>query len=110
MSLNELARTLYFTSESHGFEETPENVHTKLLLVVQEICEAQEELRTGHGVTDIYYNPEKPDKPEGFPIELADALIRILVMMAGRGINPDYVVNLKHEYNLTRPFKHGKQF
>ncbi len=44
----------------------------------------------------------------GEAAELADVLIRIFHYCGRRGINLGEAVRLKHEYNLTRPYKHGK--
>ena len=82
----------------------------KLLLVIGELCEAHEELRAGHEPREIYFSGEKSDKPEGVPIELADAQIRLWDLEQAMGIDGEYAVNLKHDYNETRPYKHGKQF
>lgn len=82
----------------------------KLLLVIGEVCEAHEELRSGHDVNEVYYNPEKPDKPEGVPVETTDAHIRLLDFEQEAGINTEAMMVLKHAYNETRPYKHGRQF
>lgn len=82
----------------------------KLLLVIGELCEAHEELRNGHGYTEVYYNPDKPDKPEGFPVELADAQIRLLDVEEAVNIDSEAMMELKHTYNGTRPYKHGRTF
>lgn len=117
MHLNDISDQVYKCALDHGFTETTENVGQKLLLVVEEIVEAHGELRTGRAPTEVYYNYAQDgnatrmiEKPEGFPMELADALIRILNIMKGHGIDPEQAVLLKHNYNLTRPFKHGKSF
>jgi NTP pyrophosphatase (non-canonical NTP hydrolase) len=44
----------------------------------------------------------------GEAAELADVLIRIFHYCGRRGINLGEAVRLKHEYNITRPYKHGK--
>lgn len=48
-------------------------------------------------------------KPEGFGIELADAIIRIGDLAEYLGIDLEEMVRIKFEYNLTRPFKHGRR-
>lgn len=82
----------------------------KLLLVIGELCEAHEELRTGHTPQEVYYTPAKPGKPEGFPIETADAHIRLLDLEAEAGLDAETNIAEKHGYNQTRPYKHGRTF
>lgn len=106
--LNDLAASIRFTSASKGFEApSTENIHKKLLLAVSEICEAQEELRDGHDVAEVYYNGEKP---EGFPVEIADAIIRLLDICGSLNIDIASVIDKKIRYNMTRPEKHGRKF
>lgn len=108
----------------------------KLDLIHSEISEALEEIRSGHDPLEIYYSTKKKidadsetvsrhayqaydtdgvgkiplRKPEGFIIELADAVIRIgdLVFLLGGDL--ESAIQEKHEYNRTRPYKHGKKF
>jgi len=82
----------------------------KLLLTIGELVEAHEELRAGHSPSEIYYNPEKPDKPEGFGVEIADAHIRLFDLEASRGIDSKANLELKSQYNAGRDYKHGRQF
>ncbi len=82
----------------------------KLLLVIGELCEAHEELRAGRQPKEVYFSGEKGDKPEGVPIELADAQIRLWDLEQAMGIDGEYSANLKHEYNETREYRHGKCF
>jgi hypothetical protein len=64
------------------------------------------------------YNPENPDaqcsaqskKPEGAAVEMADCIIRILDWAGREGIDIERIVALKHEYNRSRPYKHGKAY
>lgn len=61
------------------------------------------------------YNPENPDapcsaqskKPEGVAVELADCVIRILDYCGHAGIDIEEAIRIKHEYNKTRPYRHG---
>lgn len=102
------------------------------LLMVSEVTEAFEEHREHHEVGEIYWrhtaDPSAllpygyvgafglvPDtemikagwKPEGQPVELADAQIRGIDFAAHNGINLDAVMTLKMLYNETRPERHG---
>lgn len=52
-----------------------------------------------------------PDtKPEGFVIEIADAIIRLFHMCAQDNLPIEKAIAIKMAFNKTRPFKHGKQF
>lgn len=102
-------RLTFLLSREKGFEDAP-NLDQKLLLAVGELVEAQNELRDGRHPTEVYYKPENPDKPEGFGIELADAVIRIMNIAHGQGIDLETCMALKHAYNETRPYKHGRRF
>ena len=84
-------------------------IERKLLLVIGEVCEAHEELRAGHGLTEVYTNPGS-NKPEGVPVELADAQIRLLDVQAACGNDSETAIALKHKFNGTREHKHGKSF
>jgi NTP pyrophosphatase (non-canonical NTP hydrolase) len=76
------------------------NLHT-------EISEAWEEIRNNHAINEVYYNPEKPEKPEGFGVELADLIVRTLHICGHYGIDIDALVELKMAYNEKRPYRHG---
>ena len=124
MSMNELGKRIAFANNSKGFAFTKDEINTKLLLAVSEICEAQEELRDGNEITDIYHlgmvgqyhagaslsTFPKDQKPEGFAIEIADAIIRLLHICGNFNIDIDAIVELKLAYNATRPMKHGRKF
>lgn len=99
----------------NGAEGAPEEYwDRKLLLVVSEVVEAQDELRHGHSVTEHYYSypdgDEGPAKPEGFGAEIADAVIRLMGIAYEAGIDLDTVIREKVDYNGTRGYKHGKSF
>jgi len=106
---------------------------SKLMLAAGELAEAQEEIRAGNGVNETYYTIDVPTKrldkeqstdeviaqlleeghrgkPEGFPIELADAVIRIFGIAYEAGIDLPTAIEEKLAYNATRKFKHGKNF
>ncbi len=110
-SLNTLADEIYENNVRHGFtaqagEET--NIDRHLMLIVGEVAEAQEELRSGHGVHEVYYRED--GKPEGFGMEIADAIIRALGLAAELELDIDALVRDKMSFNETRPYKHGREF
>jgi hypothetical protein len=53
-------------------------------------------------------------KPEGWAVELVDALIRILDTLHGgdldHPVDIDHILELKMKYNESRPYKHGKSY
>ena len=61
--------------------------------------------RNGRLPTEVYTG--NGGKPEGIPIELADAIIRIFDYCGYAGIDIDAAITQKHEFNKTRPYRHG---
>ena len=80
----------------------------KLMLIVSEVAEAQDELRKGHAADYTYYQDN--GKPEGVPSELADVVIRVLDFCYTEGIDLEAIIEEKLAYNATREYKHGKSF
>lgn len=114
--LYDLTTRIHEINEKSGFNEyaaTPYEqkslyIGNKLMLVASELAEAQDEIRTGHAVAETYY--VTGEKPEGFPSEIADAVIRLLSLARELDIDLPAIIEEKVAYNATRPFKHGKAF
>lgn len=104
-SLNDLRDRIHKNALNKGFYEHEFNFSEKLMLIVSELVEAQDDFRNGLNYNHIYFEDEKPC---GIPTELADALIRILDLCGYLEIDIDKVVEQKMQYNYTRPHKHGK--
>lgn len=102
MTINELVQQAHSTAARKGWWDLEPNIPEKLALIHSEISEALEEYRNGLMETRI-----ENAKPEGFAVELADAVIRIADLCGYLEIDLDSVLQRKMEYNATRPFRHG---
>lgn len=76
--------------------ENPSLPMEKLLLIVTEISEAADAMRSGSASEEAE--------------EIADAMIRILDYAYWRGIDLDYEVARKMAFNEGRPYLHGRNF
>lgn len=85
----------------------PEHIAAKLALVHSELSEALECVRDGR--MEVFYEEDGKGgvKPEGFPSELADAVIRAADLAGALGIDLERVVREKMDYNATRKHRHG---
>lgn len=104
-NLNELAKHVHLTARQHGFYESNESnsVATKIALIHSEASEALEAYRRD----EMAIVHELDMKPEGFPIELADIIIRVCDLAAWQGIDLDAAVAEKAAFNECRPWRHG---
>ena len=107
LTVKNLVADAYANSKAKGFHDQPRNVGEALALIHSEISEALEEARKGKNVTEIRY---EDNKPEGFGVELADAVIRIADLCGSLGIDLEEAILLKMNYNKNRPYLHGKKF
>ena len=108
MTLNELGDKIVEWRKRKGFDTSDENIPEKIALIHSELSEALECIRNGYNPNFVYYTNK--GKPEGFSLEMADTIIRILDLCRSVGIDIDKAVEIKMDYNETRPPKHGKKF
>lgn len=94
-------------AKEKGWDENDVPFPETIALFHSEASEALEEYRTGHGLDEIYYNSDKPDKPEGIPIEVADIMIRIGHWASRHNIDLETALRTKLAYNESRPYRHG---
>lgn len=107
MNLKEFAKEVHENAVAHGWWDNGERNFGELIaLCHSELSEAFEEYRNGHAPTLTYYTG-KENKMEGIPSELADVIIRILDMCEHYGIDIESALKEKHEFNKTRPYRHG---
>jgi len=106
MQINELVKDVGQNARNHGWWSGEERTFGELIaLCHSELSEALQEYRDGVDITETYYG--KKGKPEGIPSELADTVIRIMDMCDHYGIDLEAAILEKHEFNKTRPYKHG---
>lgn len=107
MTFRELQKAVHQTALKTGFWVTKadEDIARKLCLIHSEISEALEDHRNSN--MDLWLDPT--GKPQGFPSELADAVIRIMDLAERLKIDLFGAIEQKHEYNKTRSFRHGNK-
>jgi len=104
LSFVNLQKDIHRNARAKGFWDGPVNVGEKLALIHSEISETLEAYRKG--------NPPDDKLPsfKSATVELADAVIRIMDLAEGMGMDLAGTILAKHKYNLSRPRKHGKEF
>lgn len=111
-ALTAITNLLHQAQVEKGFWDpqdiTKHFIDQKLMLIVGEVAEAHEELRSNDDPKHVYYRDD--GKPEGFAFELADVFIRLADLAAALGIDLGAVVAEKHRFNVTRPRKHGRLY
>ena len=103
--LNELANMVHENAVNHGWWEDKRSFGEIIALFHSEVSEAWEEYRNHRMPTETYFGDN--GQPEGIPTELADVIIRVLDYCGQEGIDIERALLDKHNYNKTRPYKHG---
>jgi NTP pyrophosphatase (non-canonical NTP hydrolase) len=116
--LNESANVIFQNNKAKGFWDNERNVGELLMLITSELGEAMEAHRkgkfaNGHLMATSYATWkewfEKHYK-DTFEDEIADAVIRLLDLSAGLGIDLEKHINEKVKYNKLRERLHGKLY
>lgn len=139
-TISHLTKEAFENAKAKGFHDDDEYVTAahRLMLIVGEVNEAFEEIRSGHDLVEVYYTYDlvhagvkfkglsleqyealtgsEPGldgvtgKPEGVPIEIADVVIRLFDFAGTYGIDLEQAVLGKMAFNTGRPYKHGRNF
>ena len=103
--INNLCRKAHETAKEKGWHETLLETGDFIANVHGEVSEAFEEYRAGMSLRKIRF--EEDNKPEGFPVELADVVIRIADFCGLHGIDLEEAIQIKMRFNKTRSYRHG---
>lgn len=116
-TLNDWRDDVHAQAVRAGWWSKPtDTIPAKLLLVHSELSEAVEAMRDARpcpkGAPDVDYDDLRAvtrwnGKPEGFAVEIADTVIRLLDLAGQIGLDLDALVQMKHEFNATRAERHG---
>lgn len=134
-TFNEWAAEIHKNAVDHGWWDEERSFGEIVALCHSELSEALEEYRNGRPM--IYFpcnaigvcceedkrascgirvfDPKEPEifckaqssKPVGIAVEMIDCLIRILDWCGKEGVDVDAILSAKHQYNKTRPYRHG---
>lgn len=108
-NIPEWQKAVYQLSVEKGFHASPnpiESIWKHLGNIHGEVSEAWEVARMPDFDPKKVWKTES-GKLEGFPSELADIVIRVLNTAELFGIDMQEIMWQKHQYNTTRPFRHG---
>lgn len=99
-----MAERVHSLALEKGWWDRDSSICEKLCLVHTEISEAVEGDRHGNPPDD------KLTEFSSVEAELADAVIRIMDLEQRYNLNIAAAIEAKHEFNKSRPYKHGKLY
>jgi hypothetical protein len=103
MKINDFVREIHNNAKEKGWHDEKRSALEIHALIHSEISEATEEVRSNR--PSGMYTCE--GKPEGEPVELVDAVIRIMDYFGSKGWDLEGILMAKMEYNKTRSYRHG---
>lgn len=116
--LNNSAQQIYKNNKEKGFWDKDRNVGELLMLVTSELGEAMDAHQKGRFADWGSFQKDKETWKlsfkthikDTFEDEIADAIIRLLDMCGGLGIDIEHHIQAKLTYNKTRERLHGKRY
>lgn len=105
MTINDWVKDIHKNAVEHGWWDDDRSFGEIVALCHSELSEALEEDRKGND--QIYI---AAGKPEGVATELMDCVIRIFDYFGKMEIDAELLLQMKHDYNKKRAYKHGKRY
>lgn len=102
LSFNHVATEIHQNAVAHGWYAPAPSFPETIAMCHSELSEALMSYRDGETIFN-----DDPDYPDGIAVEMADCLIRILDWFGYMCLDVDKIVQLKMQYNATRPYRHG---
>lgn len=106
-TINQLVEAAHQNAVSKGWWEEDRSFGEVIALIHSEVSEALEFYREGRQPNELLWSGDNWQKPDGIPAEFADIVIRIFDACGRYNINLEQAIELKMDYNSTRPHKHG---
>lgn len=103
-AIRTLQHAAWENSKAHGWNEAVDNPASALMMITREVSELAEEERDA--------NSGESTKIPGFSKkeeEAADIAIRLLSYCGARNMRLGAAICAKHEFNKTRPYRHGNK-
>lgn len=112
--LREIAKKLEILKEDihdnaieHGWYDEPRTFVEMIAICHSELSAALEDYMNNYRLKKIWEDGK--GEPCGTPMELADVIIRVLEICGYYDIDIGDAVIQKHEYNKSRPYRHGNK-
>lgn len=106
MTINEIAKEIHANAVEHGWWDAERTLGEIIALCHSELSEALEAYRNGEPMIWLNQSDGKM-KPDGIAVEMVDCIIRIIDYLEHEGIDVEFILREKHNYNKKRPYKHG---
>ncbi len=107
MTLKELQVRCFQQAKELGWTDKEVPVPEQIALIHSEVSEALESWRNREPLSWEHQDAKGQMKPEGLASEYADVIIRIGHYAELLGIDLEYEIERKLQYNMTRGHRHG---